>query len=155
MYCGRRAARWLRRWVDKTGIKEGALFRRVGKGGEVRAERLGERSLQDLVKRWAAQAGVRGRITWHSLRIGAAQSLAAAGASLVEMQTAGRWKSPAMPAYYVRGQRAECGPVARLRDGTARHGAKRLWRWMREVEKSRRKCLRAGKEGWYGSVNAD
>ena len=141
LFCGRRAARWLRRWIDKAGIKEGPLFRQVGKNGKVRAERLGERSLQKVVKRWAAKAGVKGRITWHSLRIGAAQSLAAAGASLVEMQIAGRWKSPAMPAYYVRGQHAADGPVARLRDGAARQGSKRLRRWMEEVKKKLQKML--------------
>ena len=41
----------------------------------------------------------------HSLRVGGAQSLAAGGASLVEMQTAGRWQSPAMPGHYARGTR--------------------------------------------------
>ncbi len=55
--------------------------------------------------------------TFHSLRVGAAQSLAAAGAGLVEMQTAGRWESPAMPARYARGQLAARGAVARLRHG--------------------------------------
>ena len=37
------------------------------------------------------------------------------GASLVEMQTDGRWTSPAMPGRYTRGQRAAHGAVARLR----------------------------------------
>ena len=40
----------------------------------------------------------------HSLRVGSAQSLAAAGASVVEMQQAGRWKSPSMPGQYARKQ---------------------------------------------------
>ena len=51
----------------------------------------------------------------HSLRVGSAQSLAAAGASVVEMQQAGRWKSPAMPGQYARKQMARRGAVARLR----------------------------------------
>ena len=120
LFCGRRAAHWLRRWIDDSGIEDGPLFRQVGKGGKVCTERLGVRSLQDVAKRLAVEAGLEGRITWHSLRIGAAHSLAAMGASLVEMQIAGRWKSPEMPAYYVRGQQAACGPVARLRDADVR-----------------------------------
>ena len=43
--------------------------------------------------------------------------LAKAGASVVEMQSAGRWKSPQMPAHYARVQEAEQGAVARLRYG--------------------------------------
>ena len=46
-----------------------------------------------------------------------AQSLAAGGASIVEMQTAGRWQSPAMPGHYARGQLAARGAVARVRYG--------------------------------------
>ena len=45
------------------------------------------------------------------------ESLAAGGASLVEMQTAGRWQSPAMPGHYARGQLAARGAVARVRYG--------------------------------------
>ena len=50
-----------------------------------------------------------------NLRIGAAVSLAQAGASVVDMQVAGRWKSPQMPAYYARGELAEQGAIARLK----------------------------------------
>ena len=54
-----------------------------------------------------------------SLRVGSAQSLATAGASLVEMQVAGRWQSPDMPGRYAQGQLARQGAVARLRYGTS------------------------------------
>ena len=46
---------------------------------------------------------------------GTAQSLAAGGATLVEMQIAGRWTSPQMPGHYARGQLAAKGAVARVR----------------------------------------
>ena len=65
----------------------------------------------------AAAAGIEGRVSGHSLRVGGAQSLAAGGASIVEMQTAGRWQSPAMPGHYARGQLAARGAVARVRYG--------------------------------------
>ena len=45
------------------------------------------------------------------------QSLAAAGASVVEMQTAGRWQSPSMPGRYARGHLAARDAVAKLRYG--------------------------------------
>ena len=70
------------------------------------------------VNAWlAAAAGIEGRVSGHSLRVGGAQSLAAGGASIVEMQTAGRWQSPAMPGHYARGQLAARGAVARVRYG--------------------------------------
>ena len=68
----------------------------------------------------AEAAGITGRVSGHSLRVGSAQSLASAGASVVEMQQAGRWQSPSMPGMYARGQLASRGAVARLRYGEVR-----------------------------------
>ena len=72
------------------------------------------------------EAGIGGRVSGHSLRIGAAQSLAERDVSLAELQRAGRWKSPAMPGYYVRGQEASRGAVARLRGGVPKKSGKAL-----------------------------
>ena len=58
---------------------------------------------------------VAGRVSGHSLRVGSAQSLAAAGAGLVELQEAGDWQAPTMPAHYARHQLAARGAVAKLR----------------------------------------
>ena len=60
------------------------------------------------------RARVEGRPTAvrHSLRVGSAQSLAAAGA----LQTAGDWDSPSMPARYARHQLAARG-ASSLVDG--------------------------------------
>ena len=55
-----------------------------------------------------------GRLAF-TARVGSAQSLAAAGASLVEMQREGRWKAPEMPGLYTRNQAARRGATARLR----------------------------------------
>ena len=73
-----------------------------------------------IVTRRAADAGIKAKASGHSLRVGAAQSLAAAGASLVEMQTTGWWMSPTMPGRYTRGHSAARGAVAGLRDGAGR-----------------------------------
>ena len=83
----------VRAWLEAAGIAGGPMFQRLDK------------------------AGVEGRVSGHSLRVGGAQSLAAAGASIVEMQTAGRWQSPSMPGRYARGQLAARGAVAKLRYG--------------------------------------
>ena len=40
-----------------------------------------------------------------------------AGASVVDMQTAGRWKSADMPAQYAKAELAERGAIARFKDG--------------------------------------
>ena len=57
-------------------------------GDLFREGRLTQRSIRSIIIRRARDAGVKGRISGHSLRVGSAQSLAAAGASLVEMQFA-------------------------------------------------------------------
>ena len=67
-------------------------------------QRLGARSSRAIITRRAADAGVAGRVSGHSLRVGSAQSLAAAGAGLVELQEAGDWQAPTMPAHYARHQ---------------------------------------------------
>ncbi len=104
-------------WLARAGIGEGALFRGLYKGGRLRPGRLTDRSIRSIIARWGKAAGAEGRVSGHSLRVGGAQSLATAGASLVEMQLAGRWQSPAMPGRYAQGQIAKQGAVARLRYG--------------------------------------
>ena len=116
-YVGASTVRRVRAWLDAAGHSSGPLFRRVRRGGIPVATRLNVRSIRWIVAKRAAAAGIEGRISGHSLRVGAAQSLAAAGASLVDMQNAGRWTSPAMPGHYARGQLAGRGAVARFRYG--------------------------------------
>ena len=102
-------------WKEAAGIDSGPLFRRIRKGGRVEATALTVQSIRAIIQRWAKAAGVSGRVSGHSLRVGAAQSLISAGAMLPELQQAGRWRSPSMPAHYARGQLAGQGAVARLR----------------------------------------
>ena len=73
-------------------------------------------SVREIVKRAAEILDIEGA-AGHSLRIGSAQSLAERGASLVEMQNAGRWTSPRMPALYSWRTEASRSAVARLRHG--------------------------------------
>jgi integrase len=114
LFLGKPTIQRVQAWLDAASIREGALFRALTKGGKVRAG-LSARSLRTIIAKRSKAAGVPGRVSGHSLRVGSAQSLAAAGASVVEMQQAGRWKSPAMPGQYARKQIARRGAVARLR----------------------------------------
>jgi len=71
-------------------IVDGPLFRKIGRSKRVGPERLTERSARRILKARAATAGV--ITSSHGFRVGSAQDLAKAGASIVEMQLAGRWK---------------------------------------------------------------
>ena len=96
------------------GIESGALFRRIRRGGHITPERLTVISARRIIKKWAKAAGIEGFISGHSLRVGSAVSLAQSGATLVDMQTAGRWDDPKMPAHYAKAELAERGAVARF-----------------------------------------
>ena len=54
------------------------------------------------IARLAQQAELQGDYSGHSPRIGMAQDLARLGALLPEIQNAGRWSDPSMPARYIR-----------------------------------------------------
>ena len=104
------------RYRESGNIESGALFRRMVKNDKLSKYRLTDRSARQIVKDRAHGAGIEGFVSGHSLRVGAAESLAQGGASIVQMQTAGRWKDPKMPAHYARSEMAERGVVAQLRD---------------------------------------
>ena len=69
--------------------------------------------LRRRIKSAAKAAGLTGNFGGHSPRIGMAVDLAQSGTGLPEIQNAGRWKSPNMPARYIRGITAGQGAVAR------------------------------------------
>ena len=108
------AAGRLGRWMTLAGIESGPVFRPVNSGA-IKTARMGTSAIRASIKRRAAQAGIARHVSGHSLRVGAAQSLAERGVSLAELQVIGRWTSPAMPGRYVRGQEAARSAVARLR----------------------------------------
>ena len=108
----------IQRYQESGRIAQGPLFRRMVKGDRLSVHRLSDRSARQIVKDRATAIGIKGFISGHSLRVGSAESLAQGGASIVEMQTAGRWKDPQMPAHYARSELAERGAIARLRNKT-------------------------------------
>lgn len=117
LYLGVSTVARLRAWIDCAAIVDGPLFRQVRENGMVHKCGLSAHSMRAIIQRCAKDAGIQGAVRGHSLRVGASQSLAGAGAGLVELQTVGRWKSPGMPARYARAEIAGRSAVARLRYG--------------------------------------
>ena len=117
LYIGAPTQEVIRRYCEAGGITEGPLFRRIRRGDNITGGRLSVDGARKIIKYRARNAGLEGNISGHSLRIGSAVSLAQAGASVVNMQVAGRWKSPQMPAHYARAELAEQGAIARFKYG--------------------------------------
>ena len=112
-------------WLERSGLTEGYLFRRFTARGDnlyidkntSEPYKLTDDGVRQIIKRAAARVGLAEKVSGHSLRIGTTVSLAQAGATLVDIQTAGRWKDPGVPAHYARAQFAERGAIARFKDG--------------------------------------
>lgn len=68
---------------------DGPMFRRTRRGGRVQDAQLTVQSIRQIVKMRARAAGIKGRISGRSLRVGSAQSLTTAGAELPEQMNAG------------------------------------------------------------------
>ena len=117
LYICESTRRLIARYRQRAGVDSGALFRRIRFQNHVTEDRLGVKGAREAIRRRAREAGVEGAISGHSLRAGSAVSLAEAGASVREVQRAGRWRDPAMPARYVREAPEEGSPVERYKDG--------------------------------------
>ena len=123
--CARTPEKPVTGWLERSGLTEGYLFRRMTpRGDNLYVNRntgepyaLTADGVRKIIKRSAARVGLTEKVSGHSARIGTAISLAQSGASLVDIQTAGRWKDPSMPAHYARVQFAERGAIARFKDG--------------------------------------
>ena len=107
----------LTQYRETAGITRGTLFRHIRRGDNIQPRRIHPHSARRIIKKRAADAGVEVFISGHSLRVGSAVSLAQAGATVVDMQVAGRWKSSQMPAHYAKAELAERGAIARFKDG--------------------------------------
>ena len=114
LFIGEPTHKAIKKYRDAGEIESGALFRRIRRGQHITAECLSVVSARRIIKKWANAAGIEGFISGHSLRVDTAVSLAQFGATLVDMQTAGRWDDPKMPAHYARAELAERGAVARF-----------------------------------------
>ena len=102
----------LDQYRERANITDGVLFRQIRRGDHIQPNRLHPHSARRIIKKRSTDAGVDGFISGHSLRVGSAVSLAQAGATIVDMQVVGRWKSSQMPAHYAKAELAEHGAIA-------------------------------------------
>ncbi len=83
LYLGAATTQRIKAWLEKAGLREGPLFRRVFlKGSRVGDKKMNADSVRQIIKKRCAAIGIVGHVSGHSLRVGGAQSLAAGGASL-------------------------------------------------------------------------
>ena len=73
---------------------------------------LASNQLSQRIKRVALEAGLGEGFSGHSPRVGMAQDLARIGIEMPRLMTAGRWRSPRMPALYTRNESIARGGVA-------------------------------------------
>ena len=66
------------------------------------------------IKKAAQAAGLGSGFSGHSPRVGMARDLARAGIELPSLMVAGRWRTPTMPAHYIRNETAGRGAVAQF-----------------------------------------
>ena len=90
-------------WLAAAEISTGPVFRSVAKGGRVQEEALSAFSAAQIVKHYAARAGLDPVLfAGHSLRAGFLTSAAEAGASVFKMMEVSRHKSVDTLRGYVR-----------------------------------------------------
>ena len=77
---------------------------------------IGAEQISNRIRDACAHAGLRGRWSGHSPRVGAAQDLVRYGFTLLEAMHAGRWSKPEMVMRYVRGIAVGYGAMARMQD---------------------------------------
>jgi integrase len=122
-YLSRETVRWLRIWLDHSGINEGPLFRRLVGQNQIGGP-LNPGSIAPLFKRVAQWIGMPERylkhVSGHSARVGATQDLAALDIDLAAITQAGGWKSTRMPLQYAENIRASRSGMARAAEKMGR-----------------------------------
>ena len=84
----------------------------IGDSEDTRIFRLGPNRIYERIREACQQAGLIGRYTMHSPRVGGAQDLALDNVSEVQIMNIGRWKSSASSARYTSKARASQNAVA-------------------------------------------
>ena len=102
--------------VAFVSVQTMAALKRIRKGALDSDSVYGLRpnQISRRIKKAAQAVGLGDGFSGHSPRVGMAQDLARAGVELPGLMTAGRWRSPTMPAYYTRNETAARGAVAQF-----------------------------------------
>jgi hypothetical protein len=110
------ARRVLERWLTSVGLTAGPLFARLNRNQAPLPKALHPNQVALAFKAAARRAGLSeaavARIAAHSTRIGATHELNDAGATLPQLMRAGGWRSPQMPATYLREADVKTGAMA-------------------------------------------
>ncbi len=109
------AAAALEAWLAASGIRSGAIFRRIRRGNKL-GEPLSSAAVRDIVKQRALLAGIPGDFSAHSLRSGFVTEAARQGVPLGEtMAMTGHASVPTVLGYFRTGSRLE-STAAKLMD---------------------------------------
>ena len=93
----------LKRWINISKIKTGALFRRFSKGSKLSNNRLTDQSIALIIKSYLGKAGINSHnYSGHSLRSGFATSAAEAGAEERSIMSMTGHKSTEMVRRYIK-----------------------------------------------------
>lgn len=121
-YLSAEAVTSLERWQEAAGLHAGPIFRHVA-GNMVLECAISAKTVSDILKNRAAKAGIAAltvkRLSGHSMRVGAAQDMAAGGIDLGAIMHAGGWKSPEMVMRYIEHMDVAKSGMARLYGGAA------------------------------------
>ena len=105
------------RWLERSGISDGFLFRSVGMNDQPGGQ-LHSGQVSRIYKSMARKAGLAEELvadlSGHSTRVGATQDMIASGIELPAILQAGRWKSTAMVNRYGERLMARRGGSAQL-----------------------------------------
>jgi len=93
----------LKKWIEVSNIKSGALFRRFSKGSKLMENRLTDQTVALLIKKYLKLAGIDSKnYSGHSLRSGFATSAAESGAEETSIMAMTGHKSTEMVRRYIK-----------------------------------------------------
>lgn len=106
------------RWLEATELAEGPLLRRINGPFSVGENALNGYTIACVIKTRAREAKLSvdqvAKLSGHSMRVGAAQDMAAAGIDLGAIMHAGGWKSPEMVMRYIEHMDVQRSGMARM-----------------------------------------
>ena len=93
----------LKKWIEKSNINSGPLFRRFSKGSKLKENRLTDQTVALLIKKYLNLAGIDSRnYSGHSLRSGFATTAAESGADERNIMSMTGHKTPEMVRRYIK-----------------------------------------------------
>lgn len=123
-YLSAAAVTALKEWLAHARIDQGWVFQRFRSTGEAAGSALNPQEVGRIIQRVGRVLNAtapKGETPWpeerlggHSIRIGAAHDLAAAGIDLTGIMQSGGWTDPKMPRYYTRELAAQESGMARM-----------------------------------------